>query len=613
MTVRRVHDGATVLPPAGLEVGSGEVLAVTGASGAGKTTLLRALLDVLPDGLHRPAGTVRWRGAPVEPGRAARRWRRARCGWLGQDPGAALNPLWRVDRLIGEGFTGDAGARVRRVEVLMHRLGLPPGLAARRAGEVSGGQAQRVALARALCADPELLVLDEPTSALDRATAGLVAETVRSWRDVPGRCVVLVTHDAHLAAELADRTLVLAGGPRPAPDAGAAGGPALPAAPGHGPRPAAVVRESLPSAVVREPLPSGVVRESLPAASAHEASAGTAGTPTGPAPCTAAASAASSASAAPSPAPVVSSSASATPSPGPVVPPPVTAAQAPDPSTPSPASATQPPAPDPAAPPPAPVLSPPAPVLSPPAPVLSARGLSLLTPGGAPLLDAGDLELPEGGWLAVTGLSGSGKTTLLHALAGRRPPAGGELLLRGHPLPRETRSRDRRMLRAVQLAGQDTVTELNPAHTAGRSVARPLRVFHGTTGTAGRRRVRELLEAVGLPAELSGSRPSALSGGQRRRVVLARALAAEPDVLLLDEPTAGLDPVSARRVLDLLDRLRGSGPAILTVTHDPDTAARADHVLHLTGRRLIPRAPTALPDPAHDQRTEHHGVRQHHG
>ncbi|MGW3297263.1 ABC transporter ATP-binding protein [Streptomyces xiamenensis] len=494
LTVRRIQDGATVLPPVDVRVGDGQVLAVTGASGAGKSVLLRALLDALPDGLNRAAGTVRWRGVLVPPGRAAARWRRARCGWLGQDA-AALNPLWRVDRLIGEEFTGDAAARADRVATLMRNLGLPPHLASRRAGELSGGQAQRVALARALCLDPELLVLDEPTSALDHASADLVAEAVRSRRGAPGRCVVLVTHDASLAADLADLTLALAAHPRSAP------GPA--------------------------PTPSGPgVRERPPATWRPAAGA----------------------------------------APGPA-----------------------------------------------PAPVLSAHGLTLLTPDGTPLLDPSDLELPAGGWLAVTGASGTGKTTLLHALAGRRPPAAGHLLLHGHPLPATTRHRRGPLLRAVQLSGQDTVTELNPAHTVGRSVARPLKVFHGTANGAARERVAELLAAVGLPEGLAGRRPAELSGGQRRRILLARALAAAPDVLLLDEPTAGLDPDSARNVLDLLDRLRGGGPAVLTVTHDPATAARADQVLSLTGRRLIPPTAPEHPEHCHDHRTEHPGVRPLHG
>ncbi|MFF8032181.1 ABC transporter ATP-binding protein [Streptomyces sp. NPDC016626] len=537
LTVRRTADGVTVLPPAGLSVGDGQVLAVTGPSGAGKSTLLHALLDVLPGGLHRSAGTVLRRGTVVPPGRAARRWRRARTGWLGQDPATALHPLWRVDRLIGEEYGGDAAARAFRVAELMDRLGLPPRLAGRRAAELSGGQAQRVALARALCADPELLVLDEPTSALDRATAGLVADAVRARRGVPGRGVVLVTHDTSLAAGLADVTLRLGTAPGASPRAVS----------GPSPRPAPAPGAARPGPDAARPA-SGAAR----------------------------------------PVPDEPSR-------------PVPAAARPVPEPPRPAGATA----------------------SPAVCVLSARGLTLLTPDGEPLLDPCDLDLPAHGWLAVMGPSGSGKTTLLHALAGRRPPAAGQLLLHGRPLPAAARARGPRELRAVQLAGQDTVTELNPAHTAARSVARPLKVFHGTGTSVGRERARALLAAVGLPAGLSGRRPAALSGGQRRRVVLARALAAGPGVLLLDEPTAGLDPASAGVVLDLLDGLRASGTAVLTVTHDPATAARADRVLHLTDRRLTPEPhpePHPEPSPAsgrprdeRHERTEHPGVRPHHG
>ncbi|GGX81505.1 ABC transporter ATP-binding protein [Streptomyces minutiscleroticus] len=551
LTVHRVHDEATVVPPVDLSVGDGEVLAVVGASGAGKTTLLRTLFDVLPDGLRRTGGTVSWRGTTVPAGRAARRWRRAHCGWLGQDPGAALNPLWRVDRLIGEEFTGDAATRAERVGTLMDRLGLTPGLASRRAGELSGGQAQRVALARALCTDPDLLVLDEPTSALDAACADMVAEAVRSLRGSSGRGVVLVTHDARLAAELADRTLVL--------EPVAASGPArTPSRPGsrarRTPNPAPAIagadENSRPATDV--PVPGAGHSSAFPPR--HEAGLAS-----------------------------------------------VHASQ----------DTTLPPAPGRCR------------TTAASGPVLSARGLELRTPDGTPLLDRCDLELTAGDWLAVTGASGAGKTTLLHALAGRRPPAGGQVLLHGRPLPATARLRDRETLRAIQLAGQDPATELNPAHSVGRSVARPLRVFHGVGGPAGRKRARELLAAVGLPAELAGRGPSALSGGQRRRAVLARALAARPDVLLLDEPTAALDPVSARSVLDLVEQLRRDGLAVLTVTHDPDTAARADRVLHLAGRRLTPRPPTTADHrhdtshdalhTEHDERTEHPGVRPHRG
>ncbi|MFM9442375.1 ATP-binding cassette domain-containing protein [Streptomyces acidiscabies] len=204
------------------------------------------------------------------------------------------------------------------------------------------------------------------------------------------------------------------------------------------------------------------------------------------------------------------------------------------------------------------------------------------------LLADADLDLSAGSVTAVTGASGVGKTTLLHVLIGRRPATAGTLLLYGTPLPAATGQRGRDHLRAVQLAGQSAVDELNPAHRVDRAVARPLSVLHGLGRAAALAEARALLAAVGLPPGSAARRPHLLSGGQRQRVVLARALAARPDVLLLDEPTASLDSGTARSVLDLLDRVRETGTAILTVTHDPAMAARADTVLALRDRRLLP-------------------------
>lgn len=544
LAVHRPADGAVLLAPVDVRIGDGQVLAVTGPSGAGKSTLLHALLDVLPRGLDRSGGTVSWQGKPVPRGRDARRWRRRHCGRLGQDPGASLHPLWSVERLIGEELHADRRARAERVHTLLETLGLAPHLASRRAGELSGGQAQRVALARALAADPELLVLDEPTSAMDRATGDLVIEAVRSHRGRPGRCVLLVTHDARLAAELGDTTLHIESA------AGMHTGPAETAGPG----PARAVRTSARTrrAAVDSPRHAAVPETRVIGPEEPPAT----------------------------PAPLTGLRTSARISPPPVVP-----------RVSSSAPAGFPPAGG-----------------SPSSPVLAARGLRLTTPDGTPLLDAWDLELAAGGSVAVMGSSGSGKTTLLHALTGRRAPAAGHLLLHGAPLPPETRRRERAQLRALQFVGQSPVGELNPAHRVGGAVARPLTVLHGLDRHAARERARELIDAVGLPPGLFDRRPQALSGGQRQRIVLARALAARPDVLLLDEPTASLDPASARTVLNLIDRLRSEGLAVLTATHDPRAAIRADRVLHLTGRRLVPASVTCH-DGTTDQRTETPGAR----
>lgn len=494
MTVRRREDGALILPATSLRAGPGEVVVLTGPSGAGKTTLLHALLDTLPPGLRRSSGTVHWQGTPVRQGSSARRWRRARCGWLGQDPGAALHPLWRVDRLIGEDLTADRGDRSSYVVRQLAHLGLPPEIAGRRAGELSGGQAQRVALARALAGDPALLVLDEPTSAMDAETASLVTGAVAARRGTPGRCVVVVTHDEALFAGLADLT-------------------------------------------VRVPLPEE-------AGKAPRRPVGERG---------------------PTARPRVSSRGAALPRPAAV------------------GGGSPQPAP----------RSIPVPLRD---PSLSARELLLTAPDGTLLLKEESLDLTAGSATVVVGMSGAGKTTLLHTLVGRRPAAAGALFLHGTPLPAATRHRSRDQLRAVQLAGQSAVDELNPAHRVDRAVARPLMVLHGLGRAAALAQARALLASVGLPPDSAARIPRLLSGGQRQRAVLARALAARPDVLLLDEPTAALDPDTSRSILDLLDQVRATGIAILTVTHDPAMEARADSVLMLRDGRLLPFQPADPPD-----------------
>lgn len=484
LSVRRVGDGQLVLPATDLRLGAGEVVAVVGASGTGKSSLLHALMGSLPTGLHRDGGLVRWRGRTIPEGRAARRWRRAHCGYAGQDPILALNPFWSVARLVGEQVNGSRRDRARRVREVCDLLGLPAELASRRGGELSGGQAQRVALARALAAEPDVLLLDEPTSALDAATREMIVEAVRARR---GGCTLLVTHDPFLASA-ADRVVDLA-------------------------------------------APSTVMRPST----------ATQSTATRPSTATS---------------PPVRNSAATPPASGPRT-----------------------------------------------APLLAVQGLRVTRPDGAPLLEDVHLNLAHGSWTAILGPSGSGKTSLLYAIVGRRPRQCGRLLLGGHPLPADVRQRDREQRRAVQLVGQHPAGELNPAYRVGAAVARPLAVLHGLRRHDRARETLRLLGSVGLTAEIAHRRPHALSGGQRQRVALARALAARPRVLLLDEPTSALDRASAAVVLDLLDELRDDGLTILSVTHDPTVATRADRVLHVHHRRLV-EGRTDGPLPLTDNRTE---------
>ncbi|MEU5845328.1 ABC transporter ATP-binding protein [Saccharopolyspora shandongensis] len=220
------------------------------------------------------------------------------------------------------------------------------------------------------------------------------------------------------------------------------------------------------------------------------------------------------------------------------------------------------------------------------APVFSAFQLAI-SQGGTPLLHNGSIELHRHELVAVLGPSGCGKSTTLRALAGLHEPDAGELRWLGKPLPARVERRSRSQLRAVQFIAQDPASALNPAHRIGAAVARTAQVLRGVSPADARKRADDLLRLVGLDGAAKRF-PRELSGGQRQRVALARALAAEPDVLLADEITSALDDATAHDVLDLLDRLRTDGLAVLLVTHDRTIADRADRTLRLHQRGLAP-------------------------
>ncbi|MFB7376943.1 ABC transporter ATP-binding protein [Kitasatospora purpeofusca] len=196
-----------------------------------------------------------------------------------------------------------------------------------------------------------------------------------------------------------------------------------------------------------------------------------------------------------------------------------------------------------------------------------------------------DLGLAPGTLTGVTGPSGCGKTTLLRSLAGLHRPEAGSVLLGGEPLAPTYRRRSREQRRRVQLVPQNPLGALNPARTVGATLARPLKLHFATPADRCEERVAELLTAVGLTPDHARRHPHELSGGQRQRVSVARALAAEPDVLLCDEITSALDAGTAEGIMALLRELRDErGLAIVLVSHDlPLVSAHADTVLPLGG------------------------------
>ncbi|GAB7303244.1 ABC transporter ATP-binding protein [Clavibacter michiganensis] len=197
--------------------------------------------------------------------------------------------------------------------------------------------------------------------------------------------------------------------------------------------------------------------------------------------------------------------------------------------------------------------------------------------------------------LAVVGESGSGKTTLATALAGLVPTESGTFRFQGDGVEGDLTSavagRSPALRRAVQLVFQNADTSLNPRRTVGAAIARPLKLF---TGRASAERVGEILTEVGLSPDFAARLPNQLSGGQRQRVGIARALAADPQLVIADEITTALDVRVQAEILDLLAGLqRDKGLSCLFISHDLAVVRGvADRVAVMTGGRIVEIGPT---------------------
>ena len=214
------------------------------------------------------------------------------------------------------------------------------------------------------------------------------------------------------------------------------------------------------------------------------------------------------------------------------------------------------------------------PTLSEPVPLLLVSGLhKAYRSGGRQIVAVDDLSfsLPPGGALGLVGESGSGKSTTARMLVGLEQPDRGRILVRGRPLAPTVRGRAARLARAkaVQIVFQDPYLSLDGRISVGATVDGVLRL-HGHRDRAARAaRVRELLAQVGLGDRESAALPRRLSGGQRQRAAIARALAVEPSVLVLDEAVSALDVSVQAQVLNLLsDIRRDTGIGLVFVSHD---------------------------------------------
>ncbi|KOG32476.1 energy-coupling factor ABC transporter ATP-binding protein [Streptomyces resistomycificus] len=226
--------------------------------------------------------------------------------------------------------------------------------------------------------------------------------------------------------------------------------------------------------------------------------------------------------------------------------------------------------------------------MSEPVPV-ALRGASFAYEEGPTVLSGLDFEIRAGRALALLGRNGSGKTTLMRLLSGGLRPHTGELTVEGRTV-RYDRAGLTRLRTTVQLVVQDPDDQLFAASVAQDVSFGPLNL--GLPDVQVRARVEEALAALDITA-LADRPTHLLSYGQRKRTAIAGAVAMRPRVLILDEPTAGLDPDGQERLLATLDELRGSGTTVVMATHDVDLALRwADDAALLTpsGARTGPAA-----------------------
>jgi peptide/nickel transport system ATP-binding protein len=575
----------------------GRTLGIVGESGSGKTVTAMAVMGLLPE-YASVSGSISLDGRELV-GLDDERMSRIRgrdIGMIFQDPLSSLTPIFTVGRQITEALQvhqhiGAASAAKRAVE-LLDLVGIPE--PAKRAGsfphEFSGGMRQRVVIAMAIANNPSLIIADEPTTALDVTVQAQILEVLGVARAETGAAVILITHDLGVVAGTADDVLVMYAGrpvekapveelfaaPRMPYTIGLLGAvprvdttdrrPLVPIA-GNPPQmvdlpPGCPFQPRCPISIDRcgesEPELLPVVPAALPAAAAEHAAA-----------C-------------------------------------IRAELIHDRHLDGDPVYAEPPHPEP------PLARVPREERQ---PVLEVEGLSKTFPllkgallkrrvGTVRAVSDVDLDIREGETLGLVGESGCGKTTTLLEIMNLRAPERGRIRVAGVDVATiNGRAKERELRRRIQMVFQDPMGALDPRLTVADILAEPLRAV----GTADRRtiaaRVDELMDLVGLDPEHADRFPIAFSGGQRQRIGVARALATNPSLVVLDEPVSALDVSIQAGVINLLDELKAElGLSYLFVAHDLSVVRHiSDRVAVMYLGRIVEIGPVddVFDDPRH--------------
>lgn len=239
--------------------------------------------------------------------------------------------------------------------------------------------------------------------------------------------------------------------------------------------------------------------------------------------------------------------------------------------------------------------------------ILSINHVDAAYGGTVKVLHDVNINIPRGRTVAVVGESGSGKSTTARVITGLLPPMEGEVLFNGVALPKALKDRSKDQLQKIQMIYQMADTAMNPKQTVAEIIGRPLEFYLGLTGRARDKRVMELLEMIELDESFMDRLPSEMSGGQKQRVCIARALAANPEVIICDEVTSALDQIVQEGILKLLLRLQKEfNITYLFITHDIATVqAISDEIVVMFQGEVVEQGPKSqIMEPPYPEYTQ---------